>query len=901
MLIGWLCCFTHAQAQQRLSLAGEWRLRLDSLNKGKDEQWFLQSFRQAVKLPGTLDDAGIGHQPTVDTSVMNKEVMAGLSRKHRYIGAAWYEKEILVSKNMEHAQLFLERVIWRSDCWLDGQYRGAQESLIAPHIFELGTLKPGKHRIVLRIDNSLQHDISYNNFAHAYTDATQIIWNGVIGDISLKGQSAVAIGDMQLYPDRAAQKVHASLSLRPTGTAPPSMQLQTIVMDGNQLVARQSKTVTTADAIASDIYLKNIKPWNEFNPHVYTFKAILTDAAGKILDQRESTFGFRELQSAESQLRLNGDPVFLRGTLECDIFPLTGHPPMEDAGWRKLFLAAKSYGLNHLRFHSWCPPAAAFRMADSLGFYLQIELPLWSLTVGKDTATLRFLEVEAQRIISAYGNHPSFCFWSMGNELEGDFDWLQGMVRRLKQQDPRRLYTTTSFSFQQGRGRWPEQPDDFYVTQYTKNGWVRGQGIFNTQSPDFKTDYRQAVNGVPVPLLIHEVGQYAVYPDMQEISRYTGVLDPLNFKAVRNDLRKKHLLPLAPEFLKASGQLALLLYKEEIERALKTEGVSGFQLLDLHDFPGQGTALVGLLNAFWESKGIVAPAAFRQFCGPVTPLLRFEKAVYTNTETFTATASVANYSGKSLSIKPVWDLRDESGKVWLSGKLPAQNLSQGNGNTLGNISIDLHVFSVARQLTLRLRVQPGYENEWRIWVYPAKQPQEQFATLFTTSVDEAVAAARQGKAVVLNPDTAQIRGVEGRFAQVFWSPVHFPNQPGTMGLLCDTAHPALKGFPTAFHTDWQWWDLVTFSKTMILDSIPAAPTPIVRVVDNFFKNRNMADVVEYRVGKGKVLICSMDLHHDLERRPVAVQLKQSLMRYASGTQFKPALELTEAQLRSLFK
>lgn len=113
--------------------------------------------------------------------------------------------------------------------------------------------------------------------------------------------------------------------------------------------------------------------------------------------------------------------MFLRGTLECCIFPLTGYPPTTKEGWSKVFRSAKEWGLNHLRFHSWCPPKAAFEVADSLGFYLQVELPLWSLNVGENPAMNQFLYDEAKRILSEYGNHPSFCFLSLGNELQPDF------------------------------------------------------------------------------------------------------------------------------------------------------------------------------------------------------------------------------------------------------------------------------------------------------------------------------------------------------------------------------------------------------------------------------------------------------------------------------------------------
>lgn len=158
--------------------------------------------------------------------------------------------------------------------------------------------------------------------------------------------------------------------------------------------------------------------------------------AGSVKTERSTKFGMREFSRNQSDLLLNGNKVFLRGTLECCIFPLTGRPPMEPEGWKKVFLTAREWGLNHLRFHSWCPPEAAFQVADSLGFYLQVELPLWSVKVGEDSHTNDFLYAEADRILAEYGNHPSFCFFSLGNELQPDFEFLSRLLKHTKRTGP---------------------------------------------------------------------------------------------------------------------------------------------------------------------------------------------------------------------------------------------------------------------------------------------------------------------------------------------------------------------------------------------------------------------------------------------------------------------------------
>ena len=750
-----------------------------------------------------------------------------------------------------------------------------QESLVAPHHFLINDgLTEGMHTLTLTIDNSKLHDISVDNLAHSYTNDTQIMWNGVLGRMELSIQPFIS--DVQVYPDIDHQQAIVKVKTSATQKAPSLL----FMLDG-----RTVKPMKTGP----DEYclpISDMQLWSEFQPHLYTLTVMPLAASHTPLASKTVTFGMRSFKAQGNRLLINGQSTFLRGTLECCIFPLTGTPPTDERGWMKVFTTAREYGLNHLRFHSWCPPEAAFRVADKMGFYCQVELPNWSLTVNKDSATSRFLYNEFDNIIRHYGNHPSLCIISCGNELQPDFDFLNKLTHYMKSQDPRHLYVTSTFTFEKGHGTHQEPEDDIFITQWTDNGWVRGQGVFDERVPDFKSDYREAARNITVPLISHEIGQYSVYPNINEIEKYTGVLDPLNFKAIRNDLQRKGLIDKADDYLQASGRLAAILYKEEIERAMKTPQQSGFQLLDLHDFPGQGTALVGLLDAFWDSKGLIEPQRFREFCAPVVPLAQFEKAVWQADETFTAQIDIANYGPSPVDGKTVsWQLTSPSGHIY----------AQGTGR---QVSISLNKVERAQRLEFIVSIDSTpWRNRWSIWVYPDVTMPVDKQLVVTTDIDEATKALRKGKKVLFSPQTATVRGLEGKFLPVFWSPVHFPKQAGTMGLLCDPRHPALSDFPTDAHSDWQWWRLVKRSRVLVLDSI-APVTPIVESVDNFVNNRRLAQVFEAKVGKGSLLFSSIDLLTD-GQLPELRQLRYSLMRYMMGSEFHPANSISEDDLRSL--
>lgn len=878
----------------RIDLAGSWHVRLDSADSGITNLWHTTGFDQSIRLPGTTDDAQSGLANTLLPQLEKPQVLR-LTRRNSYIGAAWYTRQITIPTDWKNKniQLKLERVIWETRVWINGQeVNSTQESLSTPHYYDLTRyLSPGTHRLTIRVDNRKKYDISVNEMAHAYTNETQIKWNGILGELSLTAHDRVYIDEFTLFPDIAKKQVLVKVKINnSTGNRQKGILSITATQPAKnrkltELTIPFDIRTTTSEIVTQYPMGESPDLWDEFNPALYTLAVRLTGKHFESAQQKK--FGMRELTNRDAKLQINGRTLFLRGTLECAIFPLTGYPPTSVDAWKKLYTTAREWGLNHIRFHSWCPPSAAFEAADEAGMYLQVELPLWSLNVNKDNATNQFLYAEADRIIREYGHHPSFCLWSMGNELQPDFIFLNNLVDELKKKDPRHLYTNTSFTFEKGHGKWPEPNDDFFITQYTDKGWVRGQGVFDTEAPSFNKDYSVAIEGMPVPLITHEIGQYAVYPNLEEIKKYTGVLDPLNFKAVANDLETKGLRHRAGEYTQASGKLAALLYKEEIERALKTNGISGFQLLDLHDFPGQGTALVGLLDAFWESKGLILPEQFREFCAPVTPLIRYEKATYTSDETFSASIELANYGATTLTHQHlIWKIRQGSAVIG-QGRSPAFTAGNGKLTTAGKLEFGLSGITEASKLNIEVQLEGStIRNRWEIWVYPAQVAMPTGNIVVTESWEEARKALIAGKKVLLSPAPESVQGVEGKFVQVFWSPVHFPDQPGTMGLLIDPSHPAFTHFPTDTHTNWQWWDLCKKSRTMVIDSLPEL-TPIVENVDNFMKNRRLSSIIEARCGNGTIIVSSMDLLSDIANRPVARQLRYSILKYMNSDRFKP--------------
>jgi hypothetical protein len=723
------------------------------------------------------------------------------------------------------------------------------------------------------VDNTVKIDLG--GFVSALFGGTWGNVNGIVGRIELAASPLVWIDDAQVYPDVERRRVRVAVKIgNATGQA------------GHGLLSVGSQSVEAAwdekgGGVQMEVDMRGAKLWDEFTPNLSEMRVKLGE------DERTVRFGVRNFAAAGTQFTLNGRPVFLRGTLECSVFPLTGYPPTDVPAWQRVFQIMKSHGLNFIRFHSWCPPEAAFAAADIEGIMIQAEGPMANVDAGRNARRDAFIEAEFQRMVDTYGNHPSFCTMTLGNEYGGDGRVLARWVERLRQRDPRHLYSSASAAQTTTNRQWTEKAE--------------GRGI---GGPATWRDLSGIVASDARPIVGHEIGQWMYFPDFKEIRKWTGVMALKNFEIVRDDLAKKHLLDLEPGYVEASGQFATLLYKEEIEVLLRTPGYAGFSLLDLHDYPTQGTALVGPLDAFWDSKGFITPAAWRQFCGPTVPLLRMPKRTYTSDEPFEARAEIAHYGAADLpNVRPVWSLKDEQGRDVAAGKFPSLRVPNGRLTVLGEIKASLASAHVPGKLTVTVSL-PGtaFANHWELWVYPAKAALEPPANVVVSeNWDEAKAALAAGNKVVFFPRTANpAQSLRGSFLPVFWSPVWFPSQkPNTMGLLCDPRHPLFAQFPTEMHSDWQWYNLMQGSREFVLDDTPADYHAQVQVIDNFARNHKLGVVFEGRVGAGQLLVCGLNLA-EATKDPAVRQWLASLYAYASSARFKPAGELDAGLLENLF-
>ncbi len=914
-----------------ISLKGEWKFKTDSADLGETDQWFKASLAETIILPGSMRDNGFGDIPGLKTPwtatiydsswyfnpEMEKYRQKGnmkfpfwLTPDFHYLGPAWYQKTVEIPKSWSSKRifLFLERPHWETIIWVDSTHAGMQNSLSTPHLYDLTELlTPGSHVITIRVDNRIK-DIDPGRNSHSLSDQTQGNWNGIVGEINLIARSYVYIQDVKLYPDIKTKSVKSVVTLKNEGSNGSAGKIKLSANPGMNQRGHKTNPIDlkyslragdTCQVVADYPMGDDFLSWDEFNPDIYKMTVSILDENGE-RDSKVVDFGMREFKTNGTRFEVNGRPVFLRGTVDCSVFPLTGYPPVDVASWDRVFAICKDHGLNHMRFHSYCPPEAAFIAADKAGIYLHVEGPSWAnqgSTIGYGKPIDKYIYEESERIIDAYGNHPSFCMMAYGNEPSGRFqvEFLGMFVNYWKAKDSRHLYTSASIGMS-----WPLVPESEFIVRSGPRGLA-----WDNSRPGTVFDYSEKITDAKVPYLAHEMGQYCAFPNFREIDKYTGVLKARNFELFRENLGDHHMGDLAEEFLMASGKLQALCYKNEIEAALRTPGFAGFQLLSLNDFSGQGTALVGVLDAFWDEKPYINPEEFSNFCNSTVPLARIEKFTYTGGEVFKADLEIAHFGKTPLENPPVsWKILNTEDSAIYHGSFTIRHIPIGNCIPLGSVEAVLSNISKAQKLKLVLDVS-GFQNDWEFWVYPDSLPQISLEDIHIChELDKQAEKILQngGKVLLLAAGKVE-RGKEvvQYFKPVFWNTSWFKMRPPhTLGILCNPEHPLFKNFPTESHSNLQWWEVLNRQQVMILDDFPAEFRPVVQPIDTWFLNRRLGLVFEAKAGSGKLVVSSIDFSNASAEYPVLRQLYYSVISYMNSMDFNPADTLDLNMIKDIF-
>ena len=882
-----LCVLLAATSCTRITidLSGEWEFAMGEQPVYDDR----------VSLPGSMLTNDKGHDVTVDTRWTgstydssyyyspqlaryreqgNVKYPFFLTPDKYYVGHAWYRRTVRVPDSWEGrpVTLYLERPHIETTLYVNGREVGHQMSLSTPHQYDITQYVTfgEDNELAICVYNGIEN-VCVGQDSHSVTDQTQGNWNGIVGAIELR--SAPVISRVRAVPDVKAGVVRIEVN-----------------------EARYELPLG-----------KDTCRWSEFNPTVYSRKVEYRGVPVTV------TFGIRDIRVDGRQIYLNDNPVWMRGTLENCCFPETGYAPMDVESWVSVFRKCREYGLNHVRFHSWCPPEAAFTAADKVGIYLQPEGPSWpnhGVRLRSRQYVDTYLMEETKRIIDTYGHHPSFVMFAVGNEPAGRWvEYCNDWVAEMMAYDPTRIYCGASVG---GGWAW-DSGSQFHV----KGG---GRGLnWTSRAPQAADDYfaditfpRNYFDTVPnnTPIIAHEQGQWCAFPDLKEIDQYTGAYKARNFEIFRDLLAENAMADRAEAFLHASGKLQTMAYKYEMERNLRTPDYAGFQLLGLNDYSGQGSALVGVLNVHWREKGYCTADGWREFCSEVVPLARFPKFIYTDAEMLDIPVEVYHAGEATLSeVSCTYTLTGLGEEI--QGQLPLRTLPVGKNIRAGSIVQPLASITAPAKVTLAIRIADAKgaiigRNHWELWVYPSAEELPSEGDIYIADVldDKALAVLKQGGKVLLTAAGKVTYGsdIVQHYLPVFWNTSWFKMRPPhTTGAAIDASHPLFAhGFPTDDWSNLNWWELLNKAQVMNLTDFPAHYQSPIQPIDTWHISRKLGMLVEANVSGGKLLMTTMDITRDLDRRIVARQMRGAILRYMQSPDFDPELTLEPSRIADLF-
>lgn len=923
-----------------IDLSGVWQFQLDEEKGGMPA-----AFNDTITLPGTTSFARKGKKNE------NREV-GFLTDEYKFEGYAWFSKEIEITEELcgKTCFLYLERTRVTT-VWIDNVKVGTQNSLNTPHIYDISNdLSLGKHTITILVDNT-----NYpTKGGHLTSQDTQTNWNGITGKIELRFFGEAYLSDIQLYTNIHTKTITVKAKVNGAENGEITVSAESFNSKVEHKVAEKSFTFSSKEVSIDYEMGEDTLLWSEYAPNLYRLNLNLK-VNGTIVDTAVGTTGLRELGSKGDKFTVNGVKTFMRGKHDGLIFPKTGFAPTTVEEWLEVLNISKSYGINHYRFHTCCPPEAAFEAADILGIYLQPELPFWGTMTDEsyenhNAAEQEYLISEGFAMLDKYGNHPSFAMMSLGNELWGSKERMAEIIRRYKNVDSRHLYTQGSNNFQ----FTPvilEEDDFFSGVRFSRDRLIRGSygmcdaplGHVQVGDPNTMKSYDESI--VPstinidkdsvkaagetieiqfgtgtkkveaissdaglipnVPVVSHEIGQYETYPDFNEIAKYTGPLKARNFEVFKENLEKNGLGDLARKYFECSGKLAIAAYKEEMDAVFRSRRMGGFQILDIQDFSGQGTALVGILDAFMDSKGLITPEEWRSFCSDAVLLARFEKYNFIAGENFKAHVELSYYRPIQLqNLKLVWELGSQKGETLVN------TCAEENYIDICDINVIIPDIKAPEKLTLSLKIEgTDIFKSYDIYAYPKNTSIDKAGiNIFEELSPEAAALLEKGEKVLLLPKLEALKNsIEGTYCVDFWCYPMFctisrmfnkPLPVGTMGLLVDNTHPIFNDFPCEEYSTHQWWSAVTNSRAIILDETPQSFRPIVQTIDNFERIHKLGTIFEARALNGRLLVCSIEFDKILDR-PEGKQLLHSVFNYFNSDLFQPKDELEIDTLRKI--
>ena len=913
--------FSHSFSYRRqIPLKGPWEFRRDATSVGEQHGWHKGNgeFQDRIQVPGAPQAQGFG-EPTEKV-------------KTHFGGPFWVRRTFALPK------LDAEQRVWlrvggvqpAARIYLNGSCVGYTKSSRTQQRVDVTDLvRPGAKNLVavkickypeVRLDGLWE----LQEFASASC-------TGIYGQISCEITGRVSLIDAYVRPELATGSVQVSFDLSEPPAMPLACSLQ--VTDGRGVQGEIHMDIPTGQTHAeATVRLETFTTWTPDHPKLYMLEVTLADTRdGVAIDKAGIQFGMREIAVKGRRFYLNGSPVFLRFFGDDHSYPKTLFAPADKNWFVPRLKLARQYGMNGVKSCVETLTQEYVEAADEVGLLVVQEMPfgLSGLRENRhviDERFRRYYSEELDGLVKVSRNHASVIAYSMSSELEfpkqtqESFDFFgRDLVEQTRKLAPHALVVDCTGSYaphslETAKGK---RSTDFYVPTVHK-------GMLNR--PDIETDGLR-------PVLLHEYNWWGCYPDSTAREQFEKTqIRPYWLEALVRSARENGQEELLPLYHRNSLWLQALCRKEGVEFARLHPNVEGYILWLLIDFQW---ASEGLLDDFWKPKN-VSPREFLKSNGDTVVLLPNDgnRCLKMGEQTEVALA-VSHYGERPIAGGELrWKL--SGGPASQSGTLPMPELKPGQLAPVGAATFTPAGAAEAYKFELEVALHHGSEilntNNWSFWTFPevgrelhdlvqdgpagkmtehgaffrigparAESIPPAARVVIAETVDQALAEYLEaGGRCLLFPREAVIN-TTGPYYQVFRTIPWNRGDRGNSGTVI-SRHPALEGFPHEGRCDLQFLRMIQGFCAMDFGPLVGCDVePIVRVIDHYRANRNIAYMLQFKVGRGRALATSLGGLRQARECIEARVLLDRLIDYAGSDRFEPSAEVPPDEFHRLFR
>ncbi len=384
-----------AQCQSQIRLNGQWEIAKTNSFENRP-----LNFTSKVAVPGLVDLA----VPAIDLN------------KNYENGVYWHKtKFVLSDKYPEVVKLKIGKAKYHAQIYLNKKYVGEQFYCFTSATYDIKHFlnSPGEENELLigvGTSNNMPDTIMWGQDFEKLTYIP-----GIYDNVELILAEFPYIEKIQTVPDINEKKVRIVATVDYGGENEKlSGKYQIKELVSGKVVAEGK--IPSADF---SVYIPDCHLWTPESPFLYELK--LSEGA----NDKTVRFGMRSFSfdAVTRRALLNGKPYFMRGTNVC-IFrffedPERGRLPWDEKWIIKLHKQFKFMHWNSIRYCIGLPPERWYEIADSLGFLIQNEYPVW--TGGKfeefyPGVTPKRLANEYRSWLPEHWNHPSVVIWDAQNE-----------------------------------------------------------------------------------------------------------------------------------------------------------------------------------------------------------------------------------------------------------------------------------------------------------------------------------------------------------------------------------------------------------------------------------------------------------------------------------------------------